>query len=274
MTHVAEQEQDASYKEPSAAPRAMRKRGGDPLAPSSQKKKYSSSSSDLSPSHPSENTTDAPSACSTIDDEDGCIINVRSPAIKKETEDVKYRIIRPKEEDVRQANNGTNVGADNERTDSKENIENNKVNNDQSANKSTTSMSAFSVGNSAGANANAVSMSTATTATASASTASAIASIDLTVDTGKIPTEESVERSLKRAEKRQALKNRTLKCTACTTGNDGEFIHAFLSIPICGACNKNVLDQSYPKAESGQELRCTWCGDGTYLKNVLFLPFA
>lgn len=67
----------------------------------------------------------------------------------------------------------------------------------------------------------------------------------------------------KASEKRQALRNRTLKCTACTAGNDGEFIHAFLSIPICGSCNKSVLDTGYPRAESGQELRCTYCGDGT-----------
>ena len=64
--------------------------------------------------------------------------------------------------------------------------------------------------------------------------------------------------------RRQALKNRTLKCSACTAGNDAEYIHQVLSIPICGNCNKNVLDDTFGRAENGQELRCTWCGDGEY----------
>ena len=72
----------------------------------------------------------------------------------------------------------------------------------------------------------------------------------------------STEASIKRMQRRQLLKNRTLKCTACVAGNDAEFVHGILSIPVCGSCNKNILEESYPIAESGQELRCTWCGDG------------
>ena len=72
----------------------------------------------------------------------------------------------------------------------------------------------------------------------------------------------STEASMKKIQRRQLLKNRTLKCTACVAGNDAEFVHGILSIPICGSCNKNVLEETYPIAESGQELRCTWCGDG------------
>ena len=87
-------------------------------------------------------------------------------------------------------------------------------------------------------------------------------------------SENPTEASIKKMQRRQLLKNRTLKCTACVAGNDAEFVHAILSIPICGSCNKNVLDQSYPIAESGQELRCTWCGDGTKKLSLFFAIYS
>lgn len=78
------------------------------------------------------------------------------------------------------------------------------------------------------------------------------------------PTVTSRPMSIESKMRRQALKNKTLKCSACTLGNDAEHIHHVLSIPICGNCNKNVLDDTFGRAENGQELRCTWCGDGEY----------
>ena len=90
--------------------------------------------------------------------------------------------------------------------------------------------------------------------------------VDDVVVQKRVPSEKSIENK----KQRLLLKNRTLKCTACAAGNDAEFVHPILSIPICGNCNKNVLDQAYSKTEAGQELRCLWCGDGT----CLFLFFS
>ena len=89
-----------------------------------------------------------------------------------------------------------------------------------------------------------------------------VATIDLPGKDDNCVSISSTEASMKKIQRRQLLKNRTLKCTACVAGNDAEFVHGILSIPICGSCNKNVLEETYPIAESGQELRCTWCGDG------------
>ena len=83
-----------------------------------------------------------------------------------------------------------------------------------------------------------------------------------TMETASTATNLSRTMSVESKMRRQALKNRTLKCSACTAGNDAEYIHQVLSIPICGNCNKNVLDDTFGRAENGQELRCTWCGDG------------
>jgi hypothetical protein len=82
------------------------------------------------------------------------------------------------------------------------------------------------------------------------------------VEIAVAPTGTSRPMSIESKMRRQALKNKTLKCSACTLGNDAEHIHHVLSIPICGNCNKNVLDDTFGRAENGQELRCTWCGDG------------
>ena len=84
------------------------------------------------------------------------------------------------------------------------------------------------------------------------------------VEIATAPTGTSRPMSIESKMRRQALKNKTLKCSACTLGNDAEHIHHVLSIPICGNCNKNVLDDTFGRAENGQELRCTWCGDGEY----------
>lgn len=62
--------------------------------------------------------------------------------------------------------------------------------------------------------------------------------------------------------RRELLKNKTRTCSACPAGNDAEFVHADLSTPICGNCNMNNLDDTFVTDESGQQLRCTWCGDG------------
>jgi hypothetical protein len=68
--------------------------------------------------------------------------------------------------------------------------------------------------------------------------------------------------SIESKNRREFLKNRTKTCSACPAGNDAEFLHADLSTPICGNCNKNVLDDMFVTDETGQQLRCTWCGDG------------
>jgi hypothetical protein len=68
--------------------------------------------------------------------------------------------------------------------------------------------------------------------------------------------------SIESKNRREFLKNRTKTCSACPAGNDAEFLHADLSTPICGNCNKNVLDDMFVIDETGQQLRCTWCGDG------------
>ena len=81
------------------------------------------------------------------------------------------------------------------------------------------------------------------------------------------------EKSIENKKQRLLLKNRTLKCTACAAGNDAEFVHPILSIPICGNCNKNVLDQAFSKTETGQELRCLWCGDGKCSFLAIFFVF-
>jgi hypothetical protein len=65
-----------------------------------------------------------------------------------------------------------------------------------------------------------------------------------------------------RHKKQRKLQNKTIKCTGCSIGNDAEFVHPFLSVPICGACFSSIQDKAFNTDEDGQQLRCIWCGDG------------
>jgi hypothetical protein len=72
----------------------------------------------------------------------------------------------------------------------------------------------------------------------------------------------------------------TTSCTACSEGNDVEYVHAILHVPVCGPCNaklaeakKNVTTNLYDendnnppdKTEQNKHKNnpyCIWCGSG------------
>ena len=87
---------------------------------------------------------------------------------------------------------------------------------------------------------------------------------DTLIDPIVLPAVPRVRRrmSIESKNRRELLKNKTRTCSACPAGNDAEFVHEDLSTPICGNCNKNISDDMFVTDETGQQLRCTWCGDG------------